>query len=215
MSALPRHNSTATQRSEKPFGISTELRLRLFENRLKKGNWAGYSKRLRKPVFRGVGAVGGRGHDRVIIQKDPIGFDGGDVNLYGYVESNPINMVDPFGLRPPSMDPGPSGGNFTTPASYAWDPNDNGSFTNAYCSVISKAISICLDKASFEASLTKSLPGFAIYGLALTNSAVSFTICPGGVSPSTVTTMLGGVPKPSWFGPVMSVVDAVLTALGH
>ena len=30
--------------------------------------------------------------------KDPIGFAGGDVDLYGYVESDPINFVDPYGL---------------------------------------------------------------------------------------------------------------------
>ncbi len=30
--------------------------------------------------------------------KDPIGFGGGDVDLYGYVESDPINFVDPYGL---------------------------------------------------------------------------------------------------------------------
>jgi RHS repeat-associated protein len=34
------------------------------------------------------------------ISKDPIGFAGGDVNLYGYVGSNPVNWVDPFGLDP-------------------------------------------------------------------------------------------------------------------
>jgi RHS repeat-associated protein len=30
--------------------------------------------------------------------KDPIDFEGGDANLYGYVESNPVNFVDPEGL---------------------------------------------------------------------------------------------------------------------
>lgn len=34
------------------------------------------------------------------ITKDPIGFAGGDVNLYGYVSNNPVNFVDPWGLNP-------------------------------------------------------------------------------------------------------------------
>ena len=32
------------------------------------------------------------------ISKDPIGFGGGDVNLYRYVGNNPVNWVDPEGL---------------------------------------------------------------------------------------------------------------------
>lgn len=31
------------------------------------------------------------------ISEDPIGFRGGDVNLYGYVNNNPSNNKDPFG----------------------------------------------------------------------------------------------------------------------
>ena len=33
------------------------------------------------------------------ISKDPIGFVGGDVNLYNYVGGNAVNKIDPFGLR--------------------------------------------------------------------------------------------------------------------
>jgi RHS repeat-associated protein len=32
--------------------------------------------------------------------KDPIGFAGGDGNLYGYVVNTPINLADPLGLEP-------------------------------------------------------------------------------------------------------------------
>ncbi len=32
------------------------------------------------------------------ISEDPLGFDGGDVNLYAYVGNNPIMGVDPSGL---------------------------------------------------------------------------------------------------------------------
>ncbi|MBX3302485.1 MAG: RHS repeat-associated core domain-containing protein [Nitrospira sp.] len=32
------------------------------------------------------------------ISEDPIGFDGGDVNVYAYVEGNPISRADSYGL---------------------------------------------------------------------------------------------------------------------
>jgi RHS repeat-associated protein len=33
------------------------------------------------------------------VSEDPLGFDGGDVNLYVYVGNNPILLFDPWGLR--------------------------------------------------------------------------------------------------------------------
>lgn len=32
------------------------------------------------------------------MEADPIGFEGGDVNLYTYVGNNPVNLTDPLGL---------------------------------------------------------------------------------------------------------------------
>jgi RHS repeat-associated protein len=34
------------------------------------------------------------------LSKDPIGFGGGDTNLYAYVRGDPINLLDPSGLDP-------------------------------------------------------------------------------------------------------------------
>jgi uncharacterized protein RhaS with RHS repeats len=34
------------------------------------------------------------------LGEDPIGFASGDSNLYGYVLGDPVNLVDPFGLKP-------------------------------------------------------------------------------------------------------------------
>ena len=31
------------------------------------------------------------------INEDPIRFDGGDTNFYGYVWNNSVNYIDPFG----------------------------------------------------------------------------------------------------------------------
>src|SRR4028119_1135297 len=34
------------------------------------------------------------------LSRDPIGFDGGDFNLYRYVFNSPVNWADPLGFKP-------------------------------------------------------------------------------------------------------------------
>jgi RHS repeat-associated protein len=50
----------------------------------------------------GLVRFGFRDYDPAIgrwTAKDPIDFAGGDVNLFGYVQSDPVNWIDPLGLR--------------------------------------------------------------------------------------------------------------------
>jgi uncharacterized protein RhaS with RHS repeats len=37
------------------------------------------------------------------LQTDPIGFKAKDVNLYGYVGNDPVNLIDPEGLEIPTL----------------------------------------------------------------------------------------------------------------
>jgi len=51
----------------------------------------------------GLVHFGAREYDAEVgrwTRKDPIGFGGGDGNLYGYVLNDPVNRVDPPGLKP-------------------------------------------------------------------------------------------------------------------
>ena len=50
----------------------------------------------------GLVRFGARDYDAEVgrwTAKDPIGFGGGDYNLFGYVANNPVNFVDPLGLQ--------------------------------------------------------------------------------------------------------------------
>jgi len=50
----------------------------------------------------GLTRFGARDYDAEIgrwTAKDPILFDGGDTNLYGYVSNDPVNWIDPEGLE--------------------------------------------------------------------------------------------------------------------
>ncbi len=52
----------------------------------------------------GLVRFGARDYDPVTgrwTAKDPIRFEGGDTNLYGYVLADPVNLFDPEGKVPP------------------------------------------------------------------------------------------------------------------
>jgi RHS repeat-associated protein len=54
----------------------------------------------------GLYLLGNRYYDPntgTFLSPDPIGFAGGDPNLYRYVGNNPVNAVDPTGLQPPPI----------------------------------------------------------------------------------------------------------------
>ena len=57
-------------------------------------------------VDTGLVRFGARDYDGGIgrwTAKDPIGFSGGDANLYGYVLADPVNGVDPWGFGPKKL----------------------------------------------------------------------------------------------------------------
>jgi RHS repeat-associated protein len=61
--------------------------------------------------------------------KDPILFNGGDANLYGYVLNDPVNLRDPSGTQdtPDAGTPSPDAG---TPSPYAGTPSEGTSKTD-------------------------------------------------------------------------------------
>lgn len=57
----------------------------------------------------GLVRFGVRDYDPMVgrwLSKDPIGFWGGQTNLYGYVMNDPINWIDPLGLSQEQIDDG-------------------------------------------------------------------------------------------------------------
>lgn len=71
-----------------------------------------------------VGILRARYYDPAVgrfVSEDPIGFSGGDVNLYAYVHSNPVRWVDPLGLYIGQYPPPPPGYDPNSWSSGQWD----------------------------------------------------------------------------------------------
>lgn len=123
------------------------------------------------------------------LTKDPIGFGGGDTNLYGYVMQDPVNFVDPSGLKTTvHLYPGaggfnhigisvgnqPSIGNY--PGGFFYDQIDQGK---------TPIKSVTLDTTpEQEAAIQRSLNQGQGYGLVTNNCAqtVNQALCDGGAT---------------------------------
>ena len=72
----------------------------------------------------GLVHFGARDYDPVIgrwTTRDPLGFAGGDTNLYGYVLQDPVDLTDPVGLATGEYPPPPPGYDQTTWQVGQWD----------------------------------------------------------------------------------------------
>jgi hypothetical protein len=64
------------------------------------------------------------------VSRDPLGFGGGDANLYAYAANSPTNVSDPMGQYAPPTSVGPGGWNDPTGMPYGRGARDSGQNPN-------------------------------------------------------------------------------------
>jgi len=85
------------------------------------------------------------------ISEDPIGFAGGDFNLYAYVQNNPVLLIDPSGLITPGRIPGFG----TTEVDFSY------AYSHEFLGNMSRSSSIV---AIYAGATGYGLPATAIFG---------------------------------------------------
>ena len=101
------------------------------------------------------------------INGDPIGFAGGDVNFYVYVQNNPVNFVDPDGRFLQSIIAGGVGGGIVGGITFAREY-----FGNGKCKSFSEAA-----KSAFVSGVTAGVSiGVASTGIGFAESGFAGTL---------------------------------------
>lgn len=161
------------------------------------------------------------------ISKDPIGFAGSDVNLYGYVWNNPVFWRDPRGLGGEDWHTA-----FPSADNYTYNQNGVTKTTNneasdatvdavrnfpktIYCNGGSKVVAVCADAASVIGTVSVQ-PEVVVPATAISvgNAALDMAVCGSDFfKPSTATT-IGGAILPPIPSVIVTTGDAVLSGAG-
>jgi RHS repeat-associated protein len=141
--------------------------------------------------------------------KDPIGFGGGDTNLYGYVVNDPVNFVDPLGLLTFTYGRSFSVGGGETTLGFAVsfpDPFTGGEFDAGFFAEAGVEPTVFDENGNYD-------PGF--FDLIFPKSAIQFGIQGGSVCDlagdgaevgvTVPITVIPGTTIPNPFGPTVGV----------
>ena len=138
---------------------------------------------------------------RRFISEDPIGFDGGDLNLYAYVGNNPIIFTDPSGLCGQSL------WNYVDNAASAWSTMiDYASLTKAItpAGAAISSTSLILDKVDVASNLFPDSNAKSFFNLGLNTVQIGLTLAGGGAPVSIGVVSVYGLSRAAMQTPLIS-----------